>query len=135
MTDLDAVAVLVVEDDPLNAILIQKLLAITGVGEVVCCKTGEEARSAVQQMSRIDLVLLDLQMPGEDGFSVFEWLLTQPKLATARIVAASANVMSKDVDRAANMGFDGFLGKPFNFDRFPDQIIRLLQGERVWEPR
>lgn len=135
MLDIGDVAVLVVEDDPLNSILIQKLLMITGVGEIVCCKTGEEARAAVQRMPRIDLVLLDLQMPGEDGFSVFEWLLTQPKLATARIVAASANVMSKDVDRAAEMGFDGFLGKPFNFDRFPTQIVRLLNAERVWEPR
>ncbi len=135
MLDIGDVVVLVVEDDPLNSILIQKLLMITGVGEIVCCKTGEEARAAVQRMPRIDLVLLDLQMPGEDGFSVFEWLLTQPKLATARIVAASANVMSKDVDRAAEMGFDGFLGKPFNFDRFPTQIVRLLNAERVWEPR
>lgn len=135
MLDIGDVAVLVVEDDPLNSILIQKLLMITGVGEIVCCKTGAEARAAVQRMPRIDLVLLDLQMPGEDGFSVFEWLLTQPKLATARIVAASANVMSKDVDRADELGFDGFLGKPFNFDRFPTQIARLLNAERVWEPR
>lgn len=135
MSDLETAVVLVVEDDPLNSALIRKLLLITGVGEIVCCRSAEEAREAVRNLSRLDLVLLDLQMPGEDGFSVYTWLHAQPHLSATRIVAASANVMSKDVDRAADLGFDGFLGKPFNFDRFSTQIARLLHGERVWEPR
>ncbi|MBN1921939.1 MAG: response regulator [Anaerolineae bacterium] len=135
MPDLESAVVLVVEDDLLNSALVRKLLLIAGVGEIVCCGSGEEVRDAVRKWPKIDLVLLDLQMPGEDGFSVYAWLREQPQFSGTRIVAASANVMSKDVDHAAALGFDGFLGKPFNFDRFSTQIARLLNGERVWETR
>jgi two-component system cell cycle response regulator DivK len=47
----------------------------------------------------------------------------------------TANVMVDDVERARAAGFDGFLGKPIDLRRFPLQITRILQGERVWEPR
>jgi two-component system cell cycle response regulator DivK len=47
----------------------------------------------------------------------------------------TAQVMPDDVARAEAAGFDGFLAKPLHFDRFPSNIRRLLNGERVWEVR
>jgi two-component system, cell cycle response regulator DivK len=47
----------------------------------------------------------------------------------------TANVLSQDEARARAAGFDGFIGKPLNFDRFPQQILALLKGESVWMPR
>ncbi len=127
--------VVVVEDDPLNVILIRKLLQIAGVKEAIICESGQELRDHLTHLHHIDLILLDLRMPDEDGYAILKQLRALPTLSQTKIVAATANVMPDDIRRAEEAGFDGFVGKPFDFDRFPSQIERLLQGERVWEPR
>ncbi len=132
---IEEAVVVVVEDDPLNAILIRKLLQIAGVEQLVICESGRELREVLRQLPRVDLILLDLRMPDEDGYMVLRSLRAMPEMANTRIVAATANVMPDDIVRAEEAGFDGFMGKPFDFDRFRSQIGRILQGERVWEPR
>ena len=134
-TPIEEAVVVVVEDDPLNAILIRKLLQIAGVGQSLVCESGEELRKALTTLPRVDLILLDLRMPDEDGYTVLRTLRAMPKWAKTKIVAATANVMPDDILHAEEAGFDGFMGKPFDFDRFRSQIIRILRGERVWEPR
>jgi two-component system cell cycle response regulator DivK len=47
-------------------------------------------------------------------------------------VAVTSNVLPQDVVRARAAGFDGFIGKPLDFDRFPSQIQAILRGEAVW---
>lgn len=127
--------VLVIEDDPLNATLAHKMLEIAGAAQVVVCKSGAEARQALAQLPQVSLVLLDLRLPEEDGYMILHSLRQYPQLQGVPIAATTANVMAYDVQKAEEAGFDGFLGKPFNFDRFPAQIRRLLDGERVWDPR
>ena len=56
-------------------------------------------------------------------------------LNAARVVALTANVLPLDEAQARAAGFDGFIGKPIDFDRFPNQIQALLRGEQVWQPR
>ncbi len=132
---IEEAVVIVVEDDPLNAILIRKLLQIAGVEQLVICESGHELRQALKELPRVDLILLDLRMPDEDGYMVLQSLREMPELAETKVVAATANVMPDDILRAEEAGFDGFMGKPFDFDRFRTQINRILRGERVWEPR
>jgi two-component system cell cycle response regulator DivK len=127
--------VLVVEDEPRNAALVVAMLNIAGIVNVVICKSGGEILPAIRQMTSIDLVLLDLQLPGEDGYQIFERLRREPTLEKTSFIAVTAQVMPDDVERVEAAGFHGFLGKPLVFDRFPHQIRRLLAGERVWEPR
>ena len=55
------------------------------------------------------------------------------RLKTASIVAVTANASETYMQRAINAGFDGFIGKPIDPDRFPDQIRRTLEGKAVWE--
>jgi two-component system, cell cycle response regulator DivK len=86
-------------------------------------------------LRQLDLVLLDLQIPREDGYAVIKKLRTLPELRQTRIIAVTANVMAQDVTRCRESGFDGFIGKPISVDRFPVQICRILAGEPVWEPR
>lgn len=83
----------------------------------------------------IDLILLDIQIPHEDGYEVLKKIRDMPDLASTTVVALTANVMPQDVDRAREAGFDGFIGKPIDADRFPVQVERVLSGESVWEPR
>lgn len=127
--------VLVVEDDQRNADLLRILLRIAGIETVIMCRLGKEIERAVLPFTKIDLTLLDLALPEEDGFHILARLRHMPQVASSFIVATTALVMPSDVARAEEAGFDGFLGKPFHFDRFPNQIRRLLAGERVWEPR
>ena len=83
----------------------------------------------------IDLLLLDLQIPGEDGYAVLERIRETPRLAELKVVAVTANVMPQDVEKVRVAGFDGFIGKPLSRRRFPEQIRRILAGQPVWEPR
>lgn len=133
--EINEATILVIEDDHLNAALVKKMLQIIGVGQVVVCQSGQEARQVLEEIPAVELVLLDLRMPGEDGYMLLQSLRNHPKLSGTPIAATTANVMPYDVQQAEIAGFDGFLGKPFNFDRFPTQIRRLLNGERVWDPR
>jgi len=127
--------ILVVEDDVPNAMLIVTLLRISGFRQTIVCASGHEADQYLEDGSRFDLVLLDLQLRGESGYQILTRLRQNPGLTGIPIVAVTAQVMPDEIAHAAQAGFDGFLGKPLNFDHFPDQIGRLLAGERVWEPR
>jgi two-component system cell cycle response regulator DivK len=79
--------------------------------------------------------LLDIQLPYEDGYAILKQIRANPKLNTARVVALTANVLLQDEIQARTAGFDGFIGKPIDFDRFPHQIQSVLRGEQVWQPR
>jgi two-component system cell cycle response regulator DivK len=127
--------VLIVEDDQRNADLIRIMLKQGGFKEIVICRSGKDIISATQHYPKVDMVLLDISLPEENGFQIFERLRQTSTFKDSVIVATTGMVMPQEVARADEMGFNGFLGKPFHFDRFVDQIKRLLAGERIWEPR
>jgi two-component system cell cycle response regulator DivK len=81
-----------------------------------------------------DLILLDIQIPHEDGYVVLQQIRAMPALCATKVVAVTANVLPQDIERARQAGFDGFIGKPIDADRFPEQITRILGGAAVWEP-
>jgi two-component system cell cycle response regulator DivK len=54
-------------------------------------------------------------------------------LSATRVVAVTAEASSEQMKKARTAGFDGFLGKPLDPDRFPDQVHRILAGDAVWE--
>ncbi len=87
------------------------------------------------QLKALDLILLDIQIPREDGYTIIRQIRATPELAQTKVIAVTSNVMPDDVTRARDAGFDGFIGKPLDTTRFPDQIRRILAGEAVWEPR
>ena len=128
--------VLVIEDDLNNQQVINDLLQIAGVQHINIQSTGLEGlRTAREQMPRVDLILLDIQLPVEDGYNVLRRIRGSPRFQRTRVVAVTSNVMPQDEARARAVGFDGFIGKPLDFDRFPEQIAALLNGEQVWMPR
>ncbi|MCS6938452.1 MAG: response regulator [Roseiflexus sp.] len=127
--------VLVIEDDANNLMIATDLLRMMGVHYVNARASGRQALKLIETMPRVDLVLLDIQLPYEDGYQVLHQLRTHPRLRATRIAAVTANVLPQDVARARAAGFDGFIGKPIDFDRFPQQIRSLLEGAEVWQPR
>jgi two-component system cell cycle response regulator DivK len=132
--DLRNVNVLIVEDNVRNYALLARLLSFMGVNQTEWRRSGwqvlEFARDALQQ---VDLILLDIHLPEEDGYQVLTRLREDERFSDTRVVAVTADVSDVNLSRAKTVGFDGFLAKPINVDLFPDQIRRILNGELVWD--
>jgi two-component system cell cycle response regulator DivK len=125
--------VLVVEDNVPNFVLIARLLAYMGVQRCEWKTSGWQVVEFADTLTRIDLILMDIRLPYEDGFQALEKLRDNDKLKNTLVVAVTAEASGEQMERAKKSGFDGFLGKPLDPDRFPDQIRRVLSGEQVWE--
>lgn len=117
--------VLLVEDNPRNLKLARDVLEFAGFA-VVAVSTGEEALVVVHE-TRPDVVLMDLQMPGIDGFEALSRLRSDARTATLPVVAVSALAMAADRVRALDSGFDGFIDKPIDVRAFPGQVREHLR--------
>ena len=118
--------VLVVEDNPDSMKLFRALLTKRG-HQVTELSTGAGLLEAVDR-TRPDLVLLDIQLPDKDGFALLGELRGSA-LGSVRVVALTAHAGPDDRERALSAGFDGYLTKPIDISRFPDQIARAIAGE------
>lgn len=129
--DIRSVRVLVVEDDPDNRTVIARLLRMAGVRpERLAEREGDPIGTF--EPGSVDLILLDLQLPRKDGYSVLAELRAGSATASIPVIALTANVMRRDVERCREAGFDGFIGKPIDGRRFADLFRRILGGESVW---
>jgi CheY-like chemotaxis protein len=106
--------VLVVEDDPKSRKLLVDVLTAQGV-VVVQTEAGEEA-VALARAHAPQLVLLDIHLPGIDGFTTLQHLRSAKDLAPLAVVAVTASVMSGEKARLQEAGFDGVLPKPVRLD-------------------
>jgi two-component system cell cycle response regulator DivK len=125
--------VLVVEDNVPNFVLIARMLAYMGVQRCEWKTSGWQVVEFADTLPRIDLILMDIRLPYEDGFQALEKVRSNPRLKDTLVVAVTAEASVEQMRRAKEAGFDGFLGKPLDPDRFPDQVRRVLSGEPVWE--
>ncbi len=124
--------VLVVEDNVSNFVLIARMLGYMGIH----CEwktSGYEVVEYADTLPRLDLILMDIRLPYEDGYGALRKIRASPELKDTRVVAVTAEASQEQITKARAAGFDGFLGKPLDMDRFPDQIRRILAGEAVWE--
>ena len=120
--------ILVVEDSPDNMKLFRTLLALRK-HTVVGLTSGEGLLATIEE-SQPALVLMDIQLPGKDGFELLGEIRASPHRAL-RVVALTAHAMAGDRERALAAGFDGYITKPIDIRSFPDQVARALEGERV----
>lgn len=128
----DAV-VLIVEDNLNNFILMTRLLAFLGVKKCEWKASGWKVLEYAETLGQIDLILMDIALPDSDGYESLTSLRAHERFRDVPIVAVTADVSLENLRRAKEAGFDGFIGKPLDPDRFPDQVRRVLQGEEVWE--
>ncbi len=126
--------ILIVEDNFNNFLLMTRLLAFLGVKKCEWKASGWKVLEFAETLGDIHLILMDLMLPDADGFQSLESLRSHPRFRDVPIVAVTANVAQIFVERAHRAGFSGFIGKPLDPDRFPEQIRRVLSGEEVWEP-
>ena len=124
--------VLVVEDNVSNFVLIARLLGFMGIH----CEwktSGYEVVEYADTLARLDLILMDIRLPYEDGYGAMKKIRSSERLKAVPIIAVTAEASQEQMDKARAAGFNGFLGKPLDPDRFPDQIRRIMNGEAVWE--
>ncbi len=132
-TDPRNAHVLVVEDNLQNLVLMARLLAFIGVHTYEWKASGWQVVEFALTMPRVDLILMDIHLPHEDGFEALKNLRAEPRFAQTKIVAVTADTTQSTMERARTAGFDGFLGKPIDPDKFPGQITAILHGEQVWD--
>jgi CheY-like chemotaxis protein len=120
--------ILIVEDSPDNMKLFRTLLTLKG--HVVTGLPGGEGLLGTIEGDSPDLVLMDIQLPGKDGFALLREIRGSP-YGTVRVVALTAHAMTGDRERALQAGFDGYITKPIDVRGFPEQVNRALQGERL----
>jgi len=78
-----------------------------------------------------DLILMDVQLPGQDGLALTRQLKANPPTATIPIVALTARAMAGDRERAMAAGCIGYITKPINTRTFGDQLREFLPAERL----
>jgi CheY-like chemotaxis protein len=127
--------ILYVEDDPSSARLVQRILEAEGF-EVYTVADGMAALEAARQL-RPTLILMDINISGLDGYEVTTRLRTLEEVKEVPIVAVTAATLRGDRERALIAGCDGYIPKPIDVDRFPDQVRAFLGGmrERIESPQ
>lgn len=116
--------ILYVEDNFDNRILVRRVLESEGY-------RMEEAGNAEDAMQKIravrpNLILMDINMPGVDGYALTARIKGTPGFASVPIVAVTANVMRGDREKSLEAGCDGYIQKPIDIDILSQQIERFL---------
>ncbi|MBF0178991.1 MAG: response regulator, partial [Magnetococcales bacterium] len=139
--------VLLVEDNAINRMIAKEVLKEVGV-EVTCAVDGEEAVRMVEEQG-FDAVLMDIQMPGMDGYTVTRLIRRQPRHALLPIIAMTAHAMSGDREKSLAAGMNDHVTKPIDKQRLHAALLRWIprigravpatpvqekRGVETWQP-
>ncbi len=117
--------ILVIEDNEQNLYLVTFILEKNGY-EVIAAVDGKKGISTAIA-EKPDLILLDIQLPVMDGYTVINELKKDPATSVIPVVAVTSFAMPGDREKAMSMGFSGYLEKPINPDTFMSQIKQFLK--------
>jgi two-component system, cell cycle response regulator DivK len=120
------ITILYVEDNVDNRTLVRRVLTAEGY-------TVIEAINAMQALEILNsttpnLILMDINMPDIDGYTLTTRIKGMPGLGSIPIIALTANVMRGDRERSLEAGCDGYIQKPIDIDALSEQIERFLRS-------
>ncbi len=117
--------ILIIEDSPLNMELISFLLSNAGHDLF----HAERALPGIEiaRMQTLDLILMDINMPGVDGIQAAEMLRAHPTTRTIPLVALTAMAMPGDKERIMAAGFDDYMAKPFELGALMEKVAQFTE--------
>ena len=119
-----AKSILIVEDNQTNAQLLKDVLVIKGY-EVFIVTNGDDALASMEA-SKPDLVLMDVQLPGMDGYEVTRKMRDNPETKELPVIAVTAYALKGDKEKAMDAGCDGYMSKPINTRELPKMVENLI---------
>ena len=120
------IKLLYVEDNDDNVYMLKMRLELLDEFEVLVAEDGEKGCAAAAA-ERPDIILMDLEMPGVDGWEATRRLKDDPKTRDIPVIALSAHALAGTREKALAAGCDEFDTKPIDFDRLVATIRRLLE--------
>lgn len=124
--DPSQVKILIVDDIPLNVLLIDKMLAKFKF-HIIKASSGADALRIIEE-EKPNILLLDLMMPGIDGYQVTEQVRRTITKEEMPIVILSALNSNDDINRAISLGADEFITKPVIMERLHNTVINLVNN-------
>ena len=121
---------LIVDDDKFNLEVLVHLLKAEGVTSTALQDPSRLLSVLESEEEQIDIIFLDLEMPKLDGYQIYE-MIRENLGADVLIIACTVHV--NEVDNARQIGFNGFMSKPLDHERFKSQFARLRDNQPVWE--
>jgi two-component system cell cycle response regulator DivK len=121
----DRARILCVEDNHDSRLLLRRVLEAEGY---LVLEAGNSSE-ALQQLERqtVDLMLMDMNMPDMDGYTLAARIKAYPQLSVLPILAITANVMHGDRERSLRAGCDGYIQKPIDIDNLVQQLETFLK--------
>ena len=118
--------VLYIEDNPANLRLVEQVLEC--IPYIHMWSAPEPLLGLELASENIpDLILLDINLPGMDGYQVLEKLRSQESTKDIPVIAVSANAMPKDIKKSKKAGFDGYITKPVNVKELLEEVEGMLE--------
>jgi signal transduction histidine kinase len=123
-------SILYIEDNPASFRLAERILRDEGF-QVLHAQDGfEGVKRAIEERDRLDLILMDINLPGMDGYEAATKLKTIAGFEQIPIVALTANSLRGDRKRSLAAGCDGYIAKPIGANAFLEQIRKYIRGKR-----
>jgi len=119
------IKILIVDDEPNIVIPLQFLMEQNGYSALVA-QSGEEALEMISK-ERPDLILLDIMLPGVDGFEVCEIVRLNPEWRNTRVIFLTAKGRDVDIAKGMVLGADEYITKPFSNQQIIDAVKKLLE--------
>jgi len=126
---MDSKHALIIDDNVANVDVLAELLIIEGVASTKV-HLPKYLDGVLEHISNVDVIFLDLEMPGQNGYQIFNALKADPRFRDVPIIVYS--VLTTEINTVRQMGFHGFLSKPLDADDFSEQLASILRGESVW---
>lgn len=120
--------ILYIEDNRDNRMLVRRILLASDYDFNVT--EAESARAGIElaQQNRPDLILMDVSMPDMDGLTATRTIRSMQDLKDVLIVALTANAMQGDKEKTLEAGCDGYIRKPIDVDKLPEEIMSYLRS-------
>jgi two-component system cell cycle response regulator DivK len=116
--------ILYVEDNPDNRLLVRRILLSEDYGLLEATNAAEALE--LLKTAKPDLILMDINMPDMDGYTLTAKIKTTPGFERVPVLALTANVMRGDKEKTLEAGCDGYIQKPIDFDELLREIEKFL---------